>query len=93
VVGATFPGELAEVRKRCQDLPILLPGVGTQAGDLAAALKAGLDNTCRGLIVSSSRSIIYAGADHTDDWSEAVRSAARSLRDEINSARRLISNS
>jgi len=92
VVGATFPGELAAVRERCPDLPILLPGVGTQAGDLSASLKAGLDVRGGGLMVSSSRSIIYAGADQRNDWAEAVRSAARTLRDDINTARRSLSN-
>jgi orotidine-5'-phosphate decarboxylase len=93
VVGATFPDELAAVRGRCPDLPILLPGVGTQAGDLTASLQAGLDDRGGGLMVSSSRSIIYAGNQNSDDWREAIRSAARSLRDEINAARRSISNS
>jgi orotidine-5'-phosphate decarboxylase len=92
VVGATFPDELAAVRGRCPDLPILLPGVGTQAGDLSASLRAGLDDQGRGLMVSSSRSIIYAGVDRGGDWRDAVRLAARALRDEINVVRRSISN-
>ncbi len=93
VVGATFPDELAAIRGRCPELPILLPGVGSQAGDLSASLRAGLDARGGGLMVSSSRSIIYAGANQRGDWQEAVRSAARSLRDEINVARRPKSDS
>ena len=87
VAGATFPDQLAAIRGRNPDLPILLPGVGTQTGDLPASLAAGLDDRGGGLLVSSSRSIIYAGADQTDSWPDSIRSAARSLRDEINAAR------
>lgn len=87
VVGATFPTELAAIRERCQDLPILLPGVGSQAGDLAASLAAGLDASGGGLVISSSRSIIYAGTDGPESWSEAVRSAALAARDAINMIR------
>ena len=76
VVGATYPAELAEVRRRCPDAPILLPGIGAQAGDLEASLRAGLDSRGLGLIVSSSRSVIYAGNDDGGDWTAAVRAAA-----------------
>jgi orotidine-5'-phosphate decarboxylase len=86
VVGATYPGELAAVRRRCPELPILLPGVGTQAGDLAGALHAGLDAHGAGLIVSVSRAILYAGSDDKD-WAGAARRAAMSLRDAINGVR------
>ena len=54
VVGATFPGELA-VSVVVGDLPILVPGVGAQRGDAAAAVRAGATPDGRGLIVSSSR--------------------------------------
>jgi orotidine-5'-phosphate decarboxylase len=87
VVGATYPAELAEVRRRCQDTPILLPGIGAQAGDLEASLHAGLDSRGLGLIVSSSRSVIYAGKDDGNDWTAAVRAAALELREAINSVR------
>lgn len=88
VVGATYPAELAAVRQRCPDLPILLPGIGAQAGDLAASLRAGLDAAGSGLLVSASRSIIYAGSDSDqDDWTAAVRAAAQELRDAINGIR------
>src|SRR5918994_596596 len=87
VVGATYPTELAEVRHRCPNAPILLPGIGAQAGDLEASLHAGLDSRGLGLIVSSSRSVIYAGKAHEDDWTAAVRAAALELREAINGVR------
>jgi orotidine-5'-phosphate decarboxylase len=86
VVGATYPAELAEVRRRCPDAPVLLPGIGAQAGNLEASLRAGLDSRSLGLIVSSSRSIIYAGHDDVD-WTTVVRSAALDLRQAINGIR------
>jgi orotidine-5'-phosphate decarboxylase len=87
VVGATYPAELAEVRRRCPDVPILLPGIGAQAGDLEASLHAGLDRRGLGLIVSSSRSVIYAGKNHGGAWTAAVRAAALELREAINGVR------
>jgi orotidine-5'-phosphate decarboxylase len=87
VAGATYPAELAEVRRRCPDAPILLPGIGAQAGDLDASLRAGLDSQGLGLIVSSSRSVIYAGSDTGGDWTAAVRVAALDLREAINGVR------
>src|SRR3712207_3107761 len=87
VVGATYPAELAEVRHRCPDLPILLPGIGAQAGDLEGSLQAGLDSRGLGLIVSSSRSVIYAGNDREGDWTATVRAAALRIHGAINSIR------
>jgi orotidine-5'-phosphate decarboxylase len=87
VVGATYPAELAEVRRRCPDAPILLPGIGAQAGNLEASLHAGLDSRGQGLIVSSSRSVLYAGLDHDADWTVAVRAEATRLRGDINAGR------
>lgn len=86
VVGATYPAELAEIRRRCPDAPILLPGIGAQGGNLEASLRAGLDASGAGLIVSASRSVIYAGSAAAD-WQGAVRAAAIQLRDTINSVR------
>lgn len=60
VVGATYPKELKEVRKIVGDLPILIPGIGAQGGDLQATLKNGLDSKGQGVIISSSRAIINA---------------------------------
>jgi orotidine-5'-phosphate decarboxylase len=87
VVGATYPTELEAVRRRAPDLPILLPGVGAQAGDLEASLRAGLDATGGGLMVSASRAILYPPVSDDADWTVPVRAAAIELRDRINAAR------
>lgn len=86
VVGATYPAELAEIRARVGDLPFLVPGVGAQGGDVAQAVHNGRTREGGGLIISSSRGILYAGKD--EGFAEAARRAARQLRDEINLARR-----
>lgn len=80
VVGATWPKELADVRARCPDVPILLPGIGAQGGNLEASVIAGVDSRGRGLLVSASRSVIYAGS------SDEIRAAAAELRDAANAA-------
>jgi len=82
VVGATFPDQLADVRRRCPEQPILLPGVGSQAGDVDAAVRAGVDSRGGNLMVSSSRSIIYAGDG--PDFADMARSATNALRDRVN---------
>ena len=82
VVGATYPRELAEVRAIVGDLPLLVPGVGAQGGDVAAVIGNGKDRHGTGLIVSSSRAILYAGSD--GDFAAAARHATQALRDEIN---------
>ncbi|MGH2531901.1 MAG: orotidine-5'-phosphate decarboxylase [Thermomicrobiales bacterium] len=85
VVGATYPSQLASVRQICPSQIILLPGVGAQGGDLAASVQAGVDRDGEGLIVSSSRGIIYAGSGA--DFAEQARDAALRLRDDINAVR------
>ena len=82
VVGATYPRELAEVRAIAGAMPLLVPGVGAQGGDVAAVVANGKNADGAGLIISSSRAILYAGSG--DDYADAARGAARSLRDEIN---------
>jgi orotidine-5'-phosphate decarboxylase len=89
VVGATYPTELAQLRRRCPDAPILLPGIGAQAGDLESSVRAGIDGAGGGLIVSASRSVIYAGSDRDGGWQDAIRAAAGELRDAINAVRGL----
>jgi orotidine-5'-phosphate decarboxylase len=84
VVGATYPSELAAVRRICPGMPILLPGVGAQGGDLEASVKVGVDGKGRGLLVSSSRGILYAPRS-AKEYAAGARSAARDLRDRINS--------
>lgn len=85
VVGATYPAELAAVRSLVGDMPILVPGVGAQGGDVAAVVRNGKNTHGAGLIVSSSRAILYAGSGA--DFADAARAEARKLRDEINRAR------
>ena len=87
VVGATYPDDLAAVRNLCPDMPILLPGIGAQGGDLEASVSAGVDGAGRGLIVSSSRSVIYASSDPAS-FAEAAREAALDLRRRIHDALR-----
>ena len=86
VVGATWPGQLREVRAIAGDLPFLVPGVGAQGGDVEAVVRNGCTPDGSGLLVSSSRAILYAsdGPDHA----AASAAAARALRDEINRHRR-----
>ena len=88
VVGATWPSELAAIRQICPELPILIPGIGNQGGELERALRAGLDAKGAGVLINSSRSIIYAG--NGEDFACAARSAAMSLRDEINQIREAV---
>ena len=83
VVGATYPKELVEVRAIAPDAPILLPGVGAQAGSLRASVEAGVDRAGRNLLVSSSRGVLYASSDPVR-FANAARNAAEKLRDEIN---------
>lgn len=85
VVGATWPRELAAVRALVGDMPLLVPGVGTQGGDIAAAVESGIDRSGRGLIVNASRSILYAGRD--SGFAEAAADEAARLRDRINQHR------
>ncbi len=74
VVGATYPEQLARVRAVAGDLPILVPGIGTQGGDPRGAVAAGATDNGRGLVISSSRAVIYASSG--DDFAEAARQAA-----------------
>jgi orotidine-5'-phosphate decarboxylase len=83
VVGATYPSELKTVRELAPTLPILVPGIGAQGGDLAAVLENGLTADQGGLIISASRSIIFASKG--DDFAIAAATAARVLADEIKS--------
>jgi orotidine-5'-phosphate decarboxylase len=83
VVGATYPAELAQVRAIIGDtIPMLVPGIGAQGGDVAAVVRNGKNSRGDGLIISSSRGILYASSG--DDFENAARAAAQMLRDEIN---------
>ena len=82
VVGATFPKEIARVRDLVGDLPLLVPGIGAQGGDIAATVGAGRSSDGTGLMINSSRAILYAGADEA--YAEAARRVALDTRDAIN---------
>ena len=85
VVGATYPEELAKLRQACPELPFLVPGVGAQGGSVAEVIKNGATAGWGGLMINSSRGIIFAAKDET--FAQAAGEAARKLRDEINSCR------
>lgn len=77
VVGATYPKELREVRAIVGDMPILIPGIGAQHGDLEKTVAAGKDSRGRGMIISASRSVIFASAG--EDFAQAARREAQRL--------------
>jgi orotidine-5'-phosphate decarboxylase len=81
VVGATYPKELARVRELAPTLPLLVPGIGAQGGDVAATVAAGLDTEGLGLVINSSRAILYASSG--EDYAPAAAQAARETRDQI----------
>ncbi len=82
VVGATWPAQLREVRAIVGDMPLLVPGVGAQGGDVEAVVANAKTADGSGLVISSSRAILYAS--HGDDFADAAAAAARALRDAIN---------
>jgi len=86
VVGATFPAEIHRVRELVGDMPLLVPGIGAQGGDIAATVQAGRNSTGMGLMINSSRAILYAGTqvDGGESFAEAARQVALQTRDEIN---------
>ncbi|HQZ36762.1 MAG TPA: orotidine-5'-phosphate decarboxylase [Ilumatobacteraceae bacterium] len=81
VVGATYPGELREVRAIVGDLPLLVPGIGAQGGDVQATVEAGADSTGFGMVINSSRAILYAS--NGPDFADAARAEAVATRDAI----------
>lgn len=85
VVGATFPAEIARVREITGDLPLLVPGIGAQGGDIEATVQAGRTANGTGLMINSSRAILYAGKG--EDYAEAARQVAIATRDAINACR------
>lgn len=85
VVGATYPRELARIRQLCPAMCLLIPGVGTQGGDIEAVVQHGTDEVGMNAIINVSRAVLYASAD--SDFAEAARLSAVKLRSEINSWR------
>jgi orotidine-5'-phosphate decarboxylase len=88
VVGATYPAEIARVRELAPTLPLLIPGVGAQGGDAAAAVDAGWRPEGEGgtVAVNSSRAVLYASAG--DDFADAARRVAQATRAALNAAAR-----
>jgi orotidine-5'-phosphate decarboxylase len=85
VVGATYPQELAAVRALVGEMPLLVPGVGAQGGDVAQAVRAGQTAAGTGLLISSSRALLYASLGGV--FAAAARAATAALRTEINRSR------
>ncbi len=82
VVGATKAESLSEIRGVAPDMPLLIPGIGAQGGDLETVVREGADPSGGGLLINSSRGVLYASAG--TDYAEAARGATIRLRDEIN---------
>ena len=83
VVGATYPEELKRIRSACPEMCLLIPGVGTQGGDLDSAVNNGVDTNREKAIINVSRKILYASRG--DDFAQAARNMAEELRVQINS--------
>ena len=83
VVGATYPAEVGIVRDIVGDLPLLVPGVGAQGGEVEATVRAGSTGAGSGLIINSSRAVLYASSG--EDFAEAASRVAVATRDEIRS--------
>ncbi|HTH72280.1 MAG TPA: orotidine-5'-phosphate decarboxylase [Candidatus Pristimantibacillus sp.] len=87
VMGAPYPEELAWARKAMgEDMLFLVPGAGTQGGDLAKTVKAGINKRGTGIVINSSREVLYASAG--EDFAEAAQAKATSIRNQINKHRR-----
>jgi len=86
VVGATFPEEIAKVRAIVSNMPLLIPGIGAQGGDIKATVKAGsiVGAPGTGMIINSSRAILYASSGN--DFAQAARLVAQSTRDALRAA-------
>lgn len=82
VLGATFPEELGIIRGIVGEMPLLIPGVGAQGGDVRAVVENGKTADGNGLMINSSRGILYVSMN--EDYAEAAARAACELRDEIN---------
>src|SRR5690349_18725476 len=85
VTGATWPEQLAQVRALVGDMPLLVPGIGAQGGDVEAVVRNGRTADGNGLMISSSRAILYAG--NGEDFATAARKATDALRNQINRCR------
>jgi orotidine-5'-phosphate decarboxylase len=86
VVGATYPQELHTIRSMCPDMPILIPGVGAQGGNLEASVVAGVDAFGEKAIIAVSRAVLFAGKG--TDFATSAANEALALRDRINEVRK-----
>lgn len=84
VVGATYPAELERVRKVAPNMPILIPGVGTQGGEVQKTVVAGMDKKRSGMIINSSRGIIFASREEGETVGQAARREIQKLSETIN---------
>jgi orotidine-5'-phosphate decarboxylase len=84
VVGATFPNELAQVRSLVGDMPLLIPGIGAQGGDIKATVEAGRTANGTGMMINSSRAILYAKPNGNEDFAQAAKRVAQETKDAIN---------
>ena len=87
VIGGTQPEHFASVRSLAPNMPFLIPGIGAQGGDIASAVRNGQDAAGAGILVNSSRGILYASS--SDDYAQAARRATLALRDALNEHRRI----
>ena len=85
VIGATYPEELKRVRSICPEMPLLIPGIGAQGGDLASAVGYGVDARGEKAIINVSRQILYASKEK--DFAQAARNVAEKIRQQINDYR------
>ncbi len=81
VVGATYPSEMEAIRKAAPELPFLIPGIGTQGGDIKASVVAGMDGNGRGIILAASRAVIFASNGR--DFAESAEKVAQGLHQAI----------
>ena len=85
VVGATYPEDLKKIRSICPEMPLLIPGIGAQGGDLASAVGYGVDARGEKAIINVSRQILYASKEK--DFAQAARNIAEKIRKQINDYR------
>jgi orotidine-5'-phosphate decarboxylase len=85
VVGATYPEEMKKIRSLSSDIPFLVPGIGAQGGNVEKTVQAGLDHNKRGMMINSSRGIIFASKK--EDYAQKAGEEAKKLRDDINTYR------
>jgi orotidine-5'-phosphate decarboxylase len=85
VVGATYPEELKRIRSICPEMPLLIPGIGAQGGDLASAVGYGVDARAEKAIINVSRQILYSSKGK--DFARSARNLAEKIRDQINDYR------